>query len=255
MPGSRYFHFHDEITRGLGVRLITVDRPGYGSSTFQPNRSILDWPSDISRLADTLGLQKFSVAGHSGGGPYALACAVVLPQRVTLAATLCGAGPAGIPHATRGMKTLDGFGFRFGRFIPWPLWWWMVQRVYRRKLKPILTDAKLPDSHRPPADDALMELPEVRSTCIASENEAFRPGLLGFAWDVRLLTRPWGFRLEEIKVPVSIWHGTADNMTPLTMARAVASRLQKRQTHYCEGEGHLLIFSHWQEILTELIME
>jgi pimeloyl-ACP methyl ester carboxylesterase len=255
MPGSRFFHPHDEITLQLGVRLITIDRPGYGESTFQPGRRILDWPHDVAELADALGLQKFAVAGHSGGGPYAMACAYALPERVTHAATLSGAGPSGTPGGTRGMKPLDKFGFLAGRLIPWPLWWRIVQKVYSRKLNPISAASKHPDAHRPPADDVLMDLLEVRETCVVSENEAFRPGLLGFAWDARLLTRPWGFQLEAIRTPVSLWHGTSDNMTPLPMARWIASRLPDCRTTFCEGEAHLLIFSHWQEILSEIVLE
>ncbi len=67
-PGSRLFHPPDEVTRRTGVRLICVDRPGYGGSTFQPGRQILDWPADIAALADALGLRTFAVAGHSGEG-------------------------------------------------------------------------------------------------------------------------------------------------------------------------------------------
>jgi pimeloyl-ACP methyl ester carboxylesterase len=254
MPGSRFFHPPDKITRELGVRLITIDRPGYGESAFQPGRRILDWPSDVVQLADTLGLQKFAVAGHSGGGPYVLACAYSLPNRVTIAASLCGAGPVEAPHATSGMELQNKLGFLFGRIIPWPLWQLLIWITYRHKLAPAAA-ALRHRSHRPPADEALMDLLEIREACIVSEKEAFRPGLLGFAWDARLLTRPWGFRLEEITVPVSLWHGTADNVTPLTMAKYVAYRLPNCRATFCEGEAHLLIFPHWKEILTQIITE
>jgi pimeloyl-ACP methyl ester carboxylesterase len=68
-PGSRFFRPPDRITSRVGVHLICMDRPGYGLSTFQPGRRIVDWPEDILQLADFLGLDKFVVAGHSGGGP------------------------------------------------------------------------------------------------------------------------------------------------------------------------------------------
>jgi pimeloyl-ACP methyl ester carboxylesterase len=95
-PGSRLFRPPDEITSRVGVKLICVDRPGYGNSTFQTGRRILDWPEDIVQIADNLGLDTFAVVGHSGGGPYALACAHRLSDRVSLAATLAGAGPVAI---------------------------------------------------------------------------------------------------------------------------------------------------------------
>ncbi len=254
MPGSRFFHPHDEITLELGIHLITIDRPGYGESTFQPGRRILDWPRDVAELADHLGLKKFSVAGHSGGGPYTLACAHALPERVTQAVTICGAGPVEAPRAMEGMEPLNRFGFRFGRCIPWPLWQGIIRLVYRKKLHPSTSPSKK-RSNRPPADEALWDYLEIREHCIASENEGFRQGLEGFAWDARLLTRPWGFRLEEIHVPVQLWHGTADNLTPFTMARYVASKVPGCSCHFCKDEAHLLIFPHWKEILTQINSE
>lgn len=255
MPGSRFFRPPDEITRQAGVRLITIDRPGYGGSTFMPRRRILDWPGDVVQLADELGVHKFAVAGHSGGGPYTLACAYALPGRVTVAATLSGAGPIEAPGAARGMELKERLGFQFGRAIPWPVWKLIVWVNYRHKLKPAEIKGKPHNNNRPPADEALMGLPEVRETCLASETEAFRPGLHGFAWDARLLTRPWGFRLEQIGLPVLLWHGSADNMTPLPMAKYIASRIPNCRATFCEGEAHLLLFPHWQEILNQIVME
>jgi len=255
MPGSRFFRPHDEITQKLGVHLITIDRPGYGESTYQPGRRILDWPADVLALADALSLDRFSVSGHSGGGPYALACAYALPDRVNVAAPLCGAGPVEAPHATDGMQPLDRLGFLYGRYVPWSLWRLLVWIVYRNKLHPAAGPSNNKRHHRPPADDDLMDLLEVREACMISEQEAFRPGLLGFAWDAHLLTRPWGFALEDIHVPVLLWHGTADNMTPFPMARYVASRLPHCRPTFCKDEAHLLIFPHWQDILIQITSE
>ncbi len=120
-PGSRFFRPADEITRNMGVRLITADRPGYGLSTFQPGRRILDWPSDITQLADHLGINRFAVAGHSGGGPYVLACAAALPERVSAAALVAAAGPVDASAATLGMSQVNKLGFTFGRYAPWPV--------------------------------------------------------------------------------------------------------------------------------------
>ena len=255
MPGSRFFRPPDEITRQVGVRLITIDRPGYGESSFQPGRRILDWPANVCALADTLGLHKFAVAGHSGGGPYALSCAYALPERVTLAAALCGAGPVETPNATRGMEIQNKLGFLYGRYIPWPLWRLLIWVTYHRKLVPAAAATGHRHTRRPAADEALMGQLEIREACKMSEQEAFRPGLLGFAWDARLLTRPWGFPLEKVNVPVLLWHGTADNMTPLPMAEYVAGLLPNCRATFCEGEAHLLVFPHWKEILTQIITE
>ncbi len=79
-PGSRFDgEYSGQAAAEMGIRLIAPDRPGMGHSDFQPNRRLLDWPADVGRLADTLGLDKFGVLGYSGGGPHALACAVRIP--------------------------------------------------------------------------------------------------------------------------------------------------------------------------------
>lgn len=254
-PGSRFFRPPDKITKEQGVRLICVDRPGYGESTFQPGRRILDWQEDIAKLGDSLGIDKFAVAGHSGGGPYVSACAVALPGRVTAAAILSGAGPLDSPDVTRGISATNKFGLRVGRFIPWPLWRALIWVFYHRRKDDPAADMDRGNGHRPDADDELIRNLEVRKICIRSEVEAFRPGMRGLAWDTRLLTRPWGFRLEDIRVPVYLWHGTADDLATIAMARYVAGKIPGCKTIICENEAHLLLFPYWGEILTQLISE
>lgn len=254
-PGSRFFRPPDEITARLGVRLICLDRPGYGESTFQPGRCILDWPEDIAQLANYLCIEKFAVAGHSGGGPYVSACAVALANRVTAAAILSGAGPLDTPDITRGMSATNKFGLTIGPFIPWPLWRALIWVFYHRRADDPAADIDRVTGHRPQADEKQVQRPEVREACILSEVEAFRPGLRGLAWDTRLLTRPWGFRLEDIHVPVYLWHGTDDDQATIAMARYVAGKIPGCKITICENEAHLLLFPHWEEILTQLILE
>jgi pimeloyl-ACP methyl ester carboxylesterase len=255
MPGSRFFHPYDEITRKLGVRLITVDRPGYGLSDFQPGRRILDWPDDIAVLVDSLGIEKFAVAGHSGGGPYAAACAYALPDRVSAAAILSGAGPLDAPGATGDMSAVNKAGFTFGRYIPWPLWHGLMWLFYHHRCDNPAAALDKGNGHRPQADDEQISRPEVRQACLQSEIEAFRHGLRGMAWDARLLTRPWGFRLEDIHVPVQLWQGSADDLATVAMARHIAGKIPDCRITICEGEAHLLLFPHWGEILSQLISE
>ncbi|MEW6094629.1 MAG: alpha/beta hydrolase, partial [Chloroflexota bacterium] len=171
-PGSRFFRPYDEITARLGVRLICVERPGYGESTFQPGRRILDWPNDIAQLADALGLEKFAVAGHSGGGPYVEACAYALPDRVTAAAVLCGAGPMNTTNATQGMTALNKFGLTVGRYIPWPLWRGLIWFFFHKRAEDPSADIDRLTGRRPLADEEQISRPEVREACIQSEVEA-----------------------------------------------------------------------------------
>jgi pimeloyl-ACP methyl ester carboxylesterase len=253
IPGSRYFRPPDEITEKMGVRLICVDRPGYGRSDFQPGRRILDWPDDITQLADALDIKNFTVAGHSGGGPYVAACAYKLTNRITTAAILCGIRPLDTPEAVQGIWGMNRIGFQVGRWMPWLLWraaiWLFFHKGHDDPETVMERDAK----YRPPADEVLFSQPEIRTVCYQSTREGFRQGTRGHAWEARLVCRPWGFRLEDIHVPVYLWHGEDDNMTPITMGRYVAGKIPNCRATFCKGEAHLLIFPHWEEILRTLI--
>ncbi len=195
------------------------------------------------------------MAGHSGGGPYTLACAHSLPGRVRAAAVISGAGPLETPGITNGMSALNKFGLKVGRFIPWPLWRVFVWFVYHRRAADPAADIVRGSGHRPQADEQQMRKLDVREACIKSEIEAFRGGLRGLAWDTRLLTLPWGFRLEDIRVPVHLWQGTDDDLATPAMARYMAGKIPACKMTIFEHEAHLLLFPHWGEILTQLLLE
>ncbi len=254
-PGSRFFRPPDGITSRLGVHLICVDRPGYGLSTFQPARGMLDWPQDILRLADSLSIDRFAVAGHSGGGPYVLACAFALPERVLAAAVISGVAPLDAPGTAEWMSVTNRVGLRIGRFIPWYLWQVLVWFLYHRRAADPAGDLERGDGRHPVADEEQLRNPEVRDACIQSEREAFRSGLRGLAWDIRLLARPWGFGLEGIRVPVTLWYGSEDDLATPAMARYMSAIIPGTKTICCDHEAHLLLFPHWQEILTRLSSE
>jgi pimeloyl-ACP methyl ester carboxylesterase len=216
---------------------------------------MLDWPGDIVQLADHLKLDRFSVAGHSGGGPYTLACAFALPGRVRTASVLCGAGPFNTPGITEGMSPTNKFGIKVGRFIPWLLWQALIWFSYHRRATDPAADLVRGNGHRPLADDEQLFKAEVREACVQSEGEAFRHGLRGLAWDTHLLTRPWGFHLEDIRVPVFLWSGNDDDQATPAMAHHMSAAIPGCKTTSFEHEAHLLLFPHWQEILTQLISE
>jgi pimeloyl-ACP methyl ester carboxylesterase len=253
IPGSRLFRPPDEVTTRLGVHLITTDRPGSGLSTYQPNRRILDWPADVCTLADTLGIDTFHIAGHSGGGPYTLACAYSLPSRVHGAAVLCGVGPIDANDALEKMTPLNRFAFSIGRFTPWPLWRLLVWYLYRmgHDNPAHLFDRAARD--RPLSDTDVLNGPGVLELNYASQSEALCQGTRGFALEAHLIVSQWGFKLEEILVPVHVWHGTDDVDTPVVMSKAVAERIPNSRLTIFPGEAHMLLFPHWEEILIDLI--
>jgi pimeloyl-ACP methyl ester carboxylesterase len=121
-PGSRLeARVADQTAKEFNATLIAIDRPGFGMSDFQPGRAILDWPADVSEIADALRLERFAIAGISGGGPYALACALRIPERLTSVAIICGVGPTEGSGAMEGMSPFARRVFYLCRKAPWLL--------------------------------------------------------------------------------------------------------------------------------------
>jgi pimeloyl-ACP methyl ester carboxylesterase len=208
-----------------------------GYSTFQPDRQLLDWPGNVVDLADALGIDRFAVQGASGGGPYALACAFKIPDRVRGCGILAGLGPID-RFGTVGMMRINRLQFGVSRALPVllrPLFATTLGR-YRRYVR---DDAGLER-----AAAALAErrpgLPPATATDYLRETvEAFRQGSRGAAYDAFLFARPWGFALENIACPVYLWHGGSDRHVPVEMARGVAAKIPDCRAHFIEGQDHM----------------
>jgi pimeloyl-ACP methyl ester carboxylesterase len=151
------------------------------------------------------------------------------------------------------MRGLNRAGFAFGHYIPWPLWRVLIWLFFRKGREDPASVFERGAKSRPASDEDVFHQPEVQKVCYDSGAEGFRNGTRGHAWETRLLVRPWGFRLEDIRIPVYLWHGTKDHETPISMARYVSSKIPGCCLTVCEDEGHSLLFPHWQEILTQLI--
>src|SRR5438034_7926661 len=224
-----------------GIRPIGIDQPGIGRSRFQAGRRLLDWPDDVVELADHLRIDRFAIVGISGGGPYALACAYKIPDRL-IACGIVG----GEWHNRHVLSFLT-------QFLPWlvipPLGYFFQHEARARKSLLRLTP------HFPETDRTSLALPEVTDLLTASFVEAFRQGAKGPAYDGMVVRRPWGFELKEITFPaLYLWHGELDTDVPVAMGRAVAERLAHCKAIYYPDEGHIsLIVNHREEIVTTLM--
>jgi pimeloyl-ACP methyl ester carboxylesterase len=245
-PSGRLFHHPDPAALdGLRVRLFTVDRPGYGGSDFLPRRTLLGWADDVAALADHLGLERFSVAGLSGGGPHALACAWALADRVRRAAIISGVGIT-TPETLRQMYPERRWGVWLSRSVPWLVPYVMallsdprnVERHYRKVLSQC------------PSDRAVLERPEVRGMLQAGWTDANRSGTRAFAEDGRIFSLPWGFDVTSIRTAVRFWHGTADESVPLAAARSLAEAIPGATLEVIDGAGHFLFFDHFRTIMS-----
>ena len=251
-PGSRLeARFAESAAAAAGVRLVALDRPGYGRSDFVEGRSILDWPDDVAATADALGIDRFLVVGGSGGGPYALACAYKMPERVVRAGVISGVGPHNVKGIAKGMRWQNRVGFRWG--ARWPALARMLMRSMERGIRerPERTVDALVNAMSP-ADAAVARRPRVRELLGDIVAEAFRQGSAGAAWDVVLLGRPWGFSLREIRPTVYLWQGEADVLVPPGMGRYQAEQIPDCQARFYPGEGHLLVIDHIDEVIGAL---
>jgi pimeloyl-ACP methyl ester carboxylesterase len=250
LPSCRLMHPDAQLSAALGVRLLVADRPGFGRSDPKPRRSLLDWADDVADFADALALQQFAVVGASGGGPFVAACAYRLADRIPRAAILGGSGPIDMPGALAGIALERRIGYWLARYAP-ALFGLAIRWRGDPRRDPEKFFANF-TRHNPPSDQALLTRPDVRAMFLASYAESTRQGLASFAWEVQLVAQPWGFRLEDLRAAITLWHGEDDNSTPIGMARAMAQAMPNSSLRILPAVGHLLFLSHWQEIVTDL---
>jgi pimeloyl-ACP methyl ester carboxylesterase len=242
------------IIAEIGLRVIAPDRPGYGLSEFKPERAIVDWTDDVRALADHLNLSRFAVLGISGGGPYAAACAARLAERLTNVLLVCSMGPTDAPEATKGMVPLNRCLLAFARNVPW-----LAQRVAGFCLRTLwgTGDQVIPEQIEaclPERDQKTLADQELRRLLTESSREGLRPGVDGAAWDGFLFSRPWGFDLQQIRVPVSLWHGEKDVIVPVSMGHFLAKSIPGCKAQFYPEDGHFsLPFSRMREILRAAI--
>lgn len=247
-PGSRLERIcGSDLLTALNVRLIVVDRPGYGLSDFQEHRRLLDWPDDISQLADALSLDRFSILGFSGGGAHAAACAFKIPQRLNHVALVSSVAPFDAPGVLDDMVPTNRALFELAA---------QDYQQVEQQLAALATSPEavleLLETPAPRPDKAIFSDASFRSMYIANLAEALHQGLKGFAYDMSLTGRPWGFDVSQITAKVSLWHGGEDINAPLAMGHYLANTIPQCQAHILPEAGHWLMFAHAQEILQRL---
>lgn len=222
-----------------GARLISASRPGYGESSRNSHRSVLDAAKDTAAILDQLGHRTFVTLGWSGGGPHALACAATLPGRCLAAATLGGVGEYGT-----GLDYLAGMGpenvDEYSAAIKGeqPLRDWLTQNAtgYGSVTGKEIADALgglVPEVDRRVLSGA------VADHMAAVFRRALTHGFDGWVDDDLAFVRDWGFSLNEIRIPVSVWQGDLDRMVPVAHGRWLAGKIPNALGHIISGQGHL----------------
>jgi pimeloyl-ACP methyl ester carboxylesterase len=221
------------------VRLIAVERPGIGDSTSHSYRALADWAADIELFCDAQGIDKFAVCGLSGGGPYALACAHYLHDRVLAAAVLGGVAPAMGMDAVEGGVTplvrVLGPGMKYLRPPLNRLLVGLVRGLQSQADRAVELFARF----MPPGDQAMFEDRGLRDVFVEDIVLGSRNQMQALLHDVVLFGRDWGFALADIEAPVYLFYGDADNIVPLRHGEHMAARLPNAELRVRPGEGHL----------------
>ena len=247
--GLPVFYFHGLVSSRLeaalahaaglrrNVRIVALDRPGFGLTDPLAGHRMPDVAEDVVSVADALGLAQFSLVGVSTGGPFALATAARLPDRVRAISLI--SSPA--PYGER--STLVGMDIRsrvilvwLPRFAPWllgPIWRRLAQLSDR---DPVGLLRLIADS-MPSSERRAISSPEIAEVFMDSAYEAFRSGVDGVVAEQRLLSRDWGFAVDQVDTPVWLWHGEEDRASPLAMAHWLAAALPKCRAQVLPGRG------------------
>lgn len=243
---------HDDLTDGLGARLITVDRPGIGLSSPIDDFTLLDWSDDIAELAVALGINRFAVIGVSFGGPYAAACGYALPDRVTDVALINSFAPLDAPGM---QETLSGTTRVYAKFAQWtPA---LLRPIVAGLRTVVLRDPSFVVQQMAlqasPPDQRILEEIAVRRVLINELSEVYRQGAAGYVRELTVHASPWGFAPAQIHMHTYLWQGEQDPTVPAEMGRYLAGEIPDCDATFLPDQGHYLVFPHWKEILVTIL--
>ncbi len=251
-PGSRLmFRLADAPARETGIRLIAPERPGFGASSYQRGRTLASYAADVAALADRLDIPRFAVAGISGGGPYAAACAALLPDRVTALGLISSVGPLAGPDSAAHIGPGHYAMFRLFPRMPGLLW-------------PFFTVGRAAFLHAPlgiygflmsraaPSDWKILARPEVRRNLLQGVAEGMRPGVAAGLQEMKLFSRPWNIPLDAIRAPSILWQGTADRNVPPSAAFRLGALIPGCEVHRIDCGGHYWIFDNIRPVLQRI---
>jgi pimeloyl-ACP methyl ester carboxylesterase len=258
--GDTFFFFHgapasrlnvamlDGALAAVGIRVIAPDRPGYGNSSLQPNRTLAAWPDDVAALADALHIERFIAAGHSSGGPYAIACAAALPSRVRALLVMSGVTDMGWPEAWKDfVETEQG-----------------VMRMTDLDAATTLCTQRFGADgstflgagfQLPVADVALFADANAAAAVMQNLTEAFKQGIRGYVQDVLIQGKAWTIDPRRITCPTWVVHGAGDTLVPFAHSRHTAERIPGATLRMIPGHGHLTIVNDLPALAATLVRD
>ncbi len=214
------------------ARIIALDRPGYGNSSPLPNRTILDWAADVAQAADLLRIREFAVLGVSGGAPFAMACAVRLPSRVSRLGITVGVGPPGARGIEDSLifRTAPRFAF-MARFQ-----FAMFAKGFERGQDERIFDQTIDNLGR--VDRPVLDEPDTKDWFLRTMREAFKQGGKAAALEAGLYLRDWGFAPSSIEAETRLWYGNRDETVPAAVGEWLAGQIPGSILEVWPEHGH-----------------
>ncbi len=256
-PGSRlWFMEGDPCAVELGVRLIALDRPGYGASDPKPDRTLLDWATDVNEAVHLLKLNEYSVLGVSGGGAYAAVCAYKVLKGLRNAAMVASGVPFKDGRAPASMSRPNRMAFWLSRYAPW-----LIKNAFQAQIKMMDKDPERykksllkENTHLSEWDRACLQTDEQAEATLVHMQEAHRQGPEEVVRESALLSRPWNFELNAIQVPTYVFHGDTDTLAPYDAAVEAVASIPNGRMITIPNAGHFLIEDEevWKKILRSL---
>jgi len=234
----------DDVLAEMGLRVICPDRPGVGLSDFQSDRGLSGWPKDVSFFTEAIGLDRFSVFGISGGGPYAAVCAARIPDKLNKVVIASGAWRMDWPEAAKNLGFPYNLLWRSAKHAP------VLLSCLFKLLRPMIRSPKNDDERALAQHDKAVPLSEVFPQVVS---EAMRQGSKGLVWDARMYVREWDFDLAEIQMPLNLFHGEQDKNVPLALVQRVANSLPSAQLQTYPEDDHVSLSRHFDEMAKALM--
>lgn len=244
----------DNVAIKKHIRLIVPDRPGFGLSTFQPNRQILDWPNDVLELANALSINSFSVFGLSGGGPHVLATVYKIPEKITKVAIVSGTAPPEMPNKFDGMWPPVKLIFLTAKNIP------MVNRFLLKQMSGFYGNEtqmmkRMKQALPRPDVELIDRKPEIIKVFAGATRESHRNGIEGDAWEWHLYVNHWGFQISDINCEIKLWYGIHDQQVPIGMGRYFERVLPKASLIEVENGGHFSTINNYIEDIFDYLSQ
>lgn len=232
-PGSRFQgELSQELSQDKGIRLIVVERPGYGNSDAKPGRTLLEWCEDIRQLLGELQLEKVAIIGVSGGGPYALACSALMGDAIHRTVVVSGMGQLETEESMSHISEEERMLIQAAQYAPEQ----MAAQIAQIHENPEAL-ASSASEHLPDYDKSLITSETIKRF-LKSLKEATRSAE-GMISDYKIFAQPWGFAPEEIRVPVTFFHGNEDTTVSIYHSEKLASKIENADLKILEGAGHL----------------